>query len=250
MSTPSYKYPLGEGLYLDIFSLDPKIWEGEISTIATSLEGKANLDLGNLSKTIIKKGHIDSIQQLKLIPEQGKYNVPSPLQPYREAIQKDWDSKGRFNGPVLIATGEIANPLRVIQGGYYDFAATKLSNKPADLLPEVYQEGETVGEILTKNGINLEKRARYFGLAHLIWPSNGEEFLLVQRAKGMGIAADCISTPGSTPDLVLNSVGLTKSGFGITEWWSYHLAEEMKDEFNLRWGDFGLQICFFLMIEK
>src|SRR3989344_2411991 len=71
-----------------------------------------------------------------------------------------------------------------------------------------------------------------------MWPSNGKEFLLVQRAKGMGIAGDCISTPGSTVDVVLNSPRLKKSRFSIRDYWSYHFAEEMKDEFNLRWGDF------------
>ena len=142
-----------------------------------------------------------------------------------------------------MTTGDIRVPLKVIQGGYYDFAATKLADEPAKLLPEFYPAGKTVLDILRDNQISPEARAKYFGLAHLMYPSNGEEFLLVERAKGMGIASSTddnrlVATPGSTPDLVLNKPGLTKPGFGVKEYWSYHLAEEMKDEFHLKWGDF------------
>ncbi len=234
----SYKHDLGGGLYLNAFAIDPKMTEDELRTIVNSLDGKANLNLEDLSKIIIKTDYVRSIHELKLIPESGKYEVPEPLKHYRETIQRDWDSKGRFNGPVLIATGKIINPLKVIQGGYYDYAATRLPDQPSKLLPDIYPEGETIEDILKKNNINLEARARYFGFAHLMWPSNGKEFLLVQRAQGMGIAGDCMSTPGSTPDIVLDKPGVKKQGFGVDEYWSYHFAEEMKDEFHLGWGDF------------
>lgn len=234
----SYKHDLGDNLYLNAYSLDPQVNEDNLRAIVSSIDGKANQDLEALSKTVIQTDHVISIKDLRLEPIEGSYHVPEPLKPYREAIQKKWDSKGRFNGPVIIATGDIKVPIRVVQGGYYDFAATKLTDQPAKLVPDVYQEGKTVEDILNENGVSIEERAKYFGFAHIMWPSNGEEFLLVQRAKGMGIAGDCISTPGSTPDIVLAKPGLKKPGFGIDEYWSHHFAEEMKDEFHLLWGDF------------
>jgi hypothetical protein len=127
--------------------------------------------------------------------------------------------------------------LKVVQGGYYDYAATRLDGEPSKLLPEVYPAGKTVESILTEQNIDLSERARYFGFAHLMHPTSGKEFMLVQRAKGMGIAGDCMSTPGSTPDVILANPGL-KHGWGIHAYWAYHFAEEMKDEFHLNWGDF------------
>ena len=233
----TYKHDLGEGLYLTAFAIDPEINRDKLRAIVSSLDGKPN-DLEALSGTIVRTDRVRSIQDLQLEPVSGAYKVPKPLERYRRGIKEDWDKKGRFNGPVLIATGEIVNPLKVIQGGYYDYAATKLTDEPAKLLPEDYPAGKIVEDILNDNGIDLNQRARYFGFSHLMWPSNGKEFLLVQRAKGMGIAGDCISTPGSTVDVVLNSPRLKKSRFSIRDYWSYHFAEEMKDEFNLRWGDF------------
>ena len=233
----TYRHDLGKGLYLTAFAIDPKITQDELRAIVSSLDGKPN-DLEALSGTIVRTDRVRSIQDLQLEPVSGAYKVPKPLERYRRGIKEDWDKKGRFNGPVLIATGEIVNPLKVIQGGYYDYAATKLTDEPAKLLPEDYPAGKIVEDILNDNGIDLNQRARYFGFSHLMWPSNGKEFLLVQRAKGMGIAGDCISTPGSTVDVVLNSPRLKKSRFSIRDYWSYHFAEEMKDEFNLRWGDF------------
>lgn len=239
MTQATYRHDLGSGAYLDAYSLDPSLDRDRLAEIVRTTDGKANQDLASLANSIIPTEHI-SLLDLRLEIQEGNYQVPEPLRAYREAIQRDWDSKGRFNGPVLIATGEIENPLRVIQGGYYDFAATKLSDEPGKLVPDVYPPGKTVEKILTENGFSADDRARYFGLAHLMWPSDGNEFLLVQRAKGMGIAPDCVATPGSTPDLVLNKPGLKKRGFGVREYWSYHMAEEMKDEFKLKWGDFYL----------
>lgn len=234
-----YRYDLGRGLYLDAFSLDPNLDESRLAEIVATSDGKFNPKaLAVARATIRKTDSLQSLSELTLEPLEGVYTVPEPLIAYREAIQADWDNKGRFNGPVLIATGEIRAPLRVRQGGYYDFAATKMTDVPAKLLPEVYESGKTVEDILRHNGISTETRAKYFGMAHLMHLSNGDEFLLVLRAKGMGIADNVIATPGSTPDLVLNKPGLIKPNFGIREYWSYHLAEEMKDEFHLGWGDF------------
>lgn len=238
---PTYRHDLGNGMYLNAFSLDPSINESRLAEIVSSADGKAGVNQFAVP-TITHTQHLNSIGELTLEPLDGAYQVPEPLRAYRQAIQKDWDSKKRFNGPVLIAQGEIRTPLKVVQGGYYDFAATKLSDEPAKLLPEIYAQGKTIEQILVENGISPEARAKYFGLAHLMWPSKGSDFLMVERAKGMGIASSTdanrlIATPGSTPDLVLNKLGLDK-GLGVREYWDYHLADEMQDEFHLNKGDF------------
>ena len=165
--------------YLDAFSLTSEIDSNKLQGIVSSIDGKANQDLEALSKTVIQTDQVGSIKDLKLEPREGNYQVPAPLKPYRDAIQKDWDSKGRFNGPVIIATGDIKVPIRVIQGGYYDFAATKLADQPAKLVPDVYREGQTVEDVLNEHGVSIEERAKYFGFAHMMWPSNGKEFLFI-----------------------------------------------------------------------
>ncbi len=236
-----YEHDIGDGQFLSAFSLDPGIDKEGLVKIVTSMDGKASQDAAALSETITRTDYADSLSGLTLEVDENDYHVPAILAAYREAIGRKWDNEGKFNGPVLIATGEIKFPLKVAQGGYYDFAATRLAEVPAKLLPCAYQQGKTVEDILNEEGIDINQRARYFGLAHLIWPSNGEEFLLVQRAKGMGIAADCISSPGSTPDIVLKKPGLKKPGFGVKEYWSYHFAEEMADEYKLKWGDFWVE---------
>lgn len=233
-----YRHDLGNGLHLDVFSLDPNIDENGLVKTVISMDGKANPNSYSSATDMVLKEHIKHLSELKIEVSDKKYSVPEPLKAYREAIGKKWDSEGKFNGPVMIVEGEVRLPLRVMQGSYYDFAATRLTEQPAKLLPEIYEAGKTVEDILRENGISLEQRARYFALSHLMRPSEGREFLLVQRAKGMGIARDCVSTSGSTPDVYLNKPGLKKPGFGIEFWWSHHFAEEMQEEFKLKWGDF------------
>lgn len=236
----SYKHDIGKGLFVNAHSLSPDIDAHILQGIVCSLDGKARHDFSDLQKTIVQTDYLESMEGLRLVVHEGAYQVPASLRQYREAVGKKWESEGKFNGPVLIATKDIKFPLNVIQGGYFDYAATRLNEEPAKLLPNEYPAGKTVEAILAETGFKNEDRARYFGMAHLIWPSNGDEFILVQRAKGMGIAADCLSSPGSTPDIDLSKPGIKKPGFGIRDYWSHHFAEEMNEEFHLKWGDFWL----------
>ncbi|MDP2924957.1 MAG: hypothetical protein Q8N99_01150 [Nanoarchaeota archaeon] len=235
-----YIHDLGQGQKLYAYSLDPKIGQDSLTKLVCSLDGKNIEDFEELSRTIVNTDRLTNISELELIVREGNYSVPEVLKLYKEAIGKKWDSEGKFNGPVIIATDEITTPMNVIQGGYYDYAATRLDGKPWELLPEIYREGETIEEILLKNQLSLDFRARYFGLGHLLFASNGCEFLLIQRAKGVGIAENCIATPGSTPDLVLKNLEYGGSNFDLGHYWSHHLAEEMKEEFKLKWGEFNI----------
>lgn len=232
-----YRHDLGNGEFFDAYSLTPDFDHDKLEETVSKLHGKANLTMDGMDLRFSKTDRIDSLTDLTLDIQDGAYSVPEPLKPYREAIQRDWESKGKENGPILISKGDIRVPLKVIQGYYCDFLSTKLGNKPAELLPDAYQAGKTVEQILTDAGISIEERGKYFAFAHLMRPSNGEEFLLVQRAKGMGIAADCIATSGSTPDLVLDSFESKKPG-ELEKWWSQHFADEMQEEFKLQNGDY------------
>ncbi|MEK6859640.1 MAG: hypothetical protein AABX54_02385 [Nanoarchaeota archaeon] len=245
-----YRQDLGDEMHFEAFSLDPNINDEGLAGIVNDLANKPKPNQ-ELVDAVIRKGSVRWIGDIELNIARNPdgnvkhYEVPAPLREYRKALGESLDAKAKinpniFNGPVIVAEGEIKNPLRVMQGDYYDFSATKLNASPGDLVPMHYKQGKTVEQVLADAGLGPETRERYFGLAHLMWPSNGQQFLLVQRAKGMGIAADCLATPGSTPDIVLDKPGLGKPGFGIREYWSYHIAEEMKDEFALKWGDFWI----------
>lgn len=254
-----YQHDLGNGLHLDAFSLDPNMNEEGLAGILADLAKKPKPSQDKID-AIIRTCYVQWLPDMKLElvkDSQGRvvsYQIPAPLREYREALGRSLDERAKtnpniFDGPVIVAEGEISNPLRVMQGGYFDFSATQLGSEPAKLSkdknsglnPGAYPEGKTVKRILEDAGLPLESRERYFGFAHLMWPANGKEFLLVNRAKGMGIAADCVSTPGSTPDIVLNNPGLGKPGFGVREYWSYHMGQEMQEEFALRWGDFWVE---------
>ena len=65
---------------------------------------------------------------------------------------------------------------------------------------EQYSKGKTVETIFKEQGIPNNERGKYFGLSYLMSPNDGKEVCFVQRAKGMAIAADCISSGGSTPN--------------------------------------------------
>ncbi|MBS3075000.1 hypothetical protein J4429_00915 [Candidatus Pacearchaeota archaeon] len=256
-----YRQDLGSEMDFEAFSLDPKMDKEGLAKIVNGLAEKPRPSQEQV-ESVIRTGSVQWMPNLELEAIRdldGKvvnYQIPNPLREYRKALGRSLDEKAKtnpmiFNGPVIVAEGEIKNPLRVMQGQYYDFSATQLGNKPADLLkdknaqltPGVYPEGKTVENILRDAGLPLEARERYFGFAHLMWPSDGKEFILVNRARGLGIAADCLSTPGSTPDLFLDKPGLKRGipGFGIKEYWSYHMGQEMLEEFALKWGDFWVE---------
>lgn len=94
-----------------------------------------------------------------------------------------------------------------------------------------YPAGRTIEELMPEWGMENKDRARYIGFAFLMATRNGEEMSLVQRAKGMGVAPDCMSSPGSTP-------GFPDSD--SARFYEDHIAEEMNEEYDLRKGDFDI----------
>ena len=101
-----------------------------------------------------------------------------------------------------------------------------------------YAQGKTVETIFQENGISNNKRGKYLGLSYLMSPSNGEEVCFVQRAKGMAIAADCISSCGSTPnprfkDMVVVEYN-TQTAIKI------NVINEMNEEWGLKPDEFNI----------
>jgi hypothetical protein len=62
-----------------------------------------------------------------------------------------------------------------------------------------YEDEKTLRDYMPEWGMTTEDRARYFGVAQLLKPSNGDETLFVYRGLDLDIAADIISFSGCTP---------------------------------------------------
>ena len=98
-----------------------------------------------------------------------------------------------------------------------------------------YPEDATVEELFDQGGINNDARGKYFGIAYLLSTDGGKELSLVQRAKGMAIAADCISSPGSTPNPPFDD-----TGFDFKSYLRGHITEEMGEEYKMSSGEFEI----------
>ncbi len=269
MAQPAhYKHDLGDGLTLDAFSVDPSITLQELREGVQSKDGTAKLDLEKLASEMPLAAHLTSLADLKIEISDKLYEVPEQLQAFRDAVQFQSDSIGRYNGNVLIVDGRLQIPLRTFKGGFYDFIATKLDTRPSELVHEFeilnmlpkgslfwrafgkaggekkareiddklrgkYGEGRTIEELFREWGVNPDKRARYFAFAYMLRPDNGNEISFVQRAKGMAIAADCISIPGSTPNPPFD-----EAGFDINSYLREHISKEIQEEFKLETKEF------------
>ncbi len=229
-----YKYHLGGGIYLEAFSVDPDLKEKDLAELISSKDGTAQLDSGSI--TCVKHaGHVNRFDELEVrLNLEKTYTVPMRLQAYREAVGRNSDAKGRYNGHVAIVDGAVGIPLQLFQGGYYDFIATKLGNVPSELVPEQYPAGKTIVELFKEWEVNLEERARYLGFAHVMFTENGEKLSLVQRAKGMAVAPDCVALSGSTPNPKFAPC------FNFQQYCKEHINAEMKEEFALEPGEFQL----------
>ncbi len=230
----TYNHHLGGGIYLEAISVDPKLTERDLAELLTSKEGTAQLESDAIA-CVRYAGSVDRFSDLSVhINLERTYVVPPQLQAYRDAVQKNSDAKGRYNGPVAIIEGAVEMPLRLMQGGYYDFIATKLGNVPHDLAPESYPSGKTVAELFGEWGIDREDRARYLGFAQVLVTESGAKLNLVQRAKGMAIAPDCIAFSGSTPNPKF------VPGFDFHGYCRQHINDEMDEEFQLKPEEFTL----------
>ena len=226
----SVTYDLGRGVILNAYSIDPKISSPELIGLLRQADKPTNLDLEAIARDTIFKAKVGSIEELEITFSGTQFKLPEVLQPYRDKIGEINDAKeGWYNGKVMIAEWEVDIPLKVSQGGFYDFTASKLEDDPSKILPGKYVEGMTIEDHLNSEGVDLEKRAKYVGCAYNLATKDGQELCVVQRAKGLAIAADCIALPGSTPN-----PNFSEEGFNINDYMNKHVGDEMKEEFNLR----------------
>lgn len=230
----SYRYNLGKGIYLEAFSVDPALTEKDLAELVSSKDGTAQLDSDSIN-CVRHAGSVERFDDLEVqLNLEKTYVVPKQLQAYRDIVGRNSDAKGRYNGPVAIVDGSVEIPLRLFQGGYYDFIATKLQAIPHGLVPDQYPAGKTIAQLFSEWGIDPEGRARYLGFAHVMLTENGEKLSLVQRAKGMAIAPDCIALSGSTPNPSFTP------DFNFQQYCKEHISAEMKEEFALEESDFQL----------
>lgn len=229
----SYKYDLGKGVSLEAFSIDPKLKKEDLELLLSSKDGTAQPNFKAIAQNIPLIAHLQSLDDLEVrLDLEKEYRVPQQLQAYREAVGKNSDAKGRHNGPVALVDGPLDIPLQLFRGGYYDFIATKLKAIPHDFVPNQYPAGKTVEQLFNEWGLHNEERARYLGFAYLMLADDGRELTFVQRAKGMAIAPDCISVPGSTPNPKF------APDFNFQQYCREHIQEEINEEFRLADSEF------------
>jgi len=232
----SYNHNLGDGLSLNAYSIVPGVTQDKLREEVHSqiLDHRPNLE--SLARGIEVVTHLDSFADLKVEASADIYKVPGALQAYRDAIEEAAKKKGNFNGPVAIVQGAVENPLTLCRGGYFDFMTTKLEAIPSTISNK-YAEGKTVKEVMQKNGISNNGRARFLGFTYFMKSKDGM-FNLVQRGKNLGIAADCISTCGSTPGF---DEEFFKKDFSFQKYYENHVSEEMKEEFKLKESEFDIR---------
>lgn len=269
-----YEHDLGNRLSLNAFSIDPSMNADALKDMVVSKDGQPTPDLENLVKETVFVDKVDSVEGLQIQISDERYMVPDLLKKFRKAVQFQSDSIGRYNGPVLIVDQKVQVPLRCFKGSFYDFVATKLDTVPSDLegdlqilamlpedslfwrafsesflkaggqrrLREIYNDikglhgkGKKIEQLFNEEDIPPAARARYFGLGYIVLTNNGNEISFVQRAKGMAIAADCISNAGSTPNPPFD-----EPGFDIHKYLNAHIREEMGEEYNLQPSEFNV----------
>ncbi|MAG02062.1 hypothetical protein CMI42_01890 [Candidatus Pacearchaeota archaeon] len=233
VEVPTYQHKLDDNHVLNAYSIDPSIGSQELESLVRDNDGIGNDPDKAKEISLVRK--FDSFDDFDFVVVEGRYEVPEQLRAFREAIGKEYDNKGRYNGPVAIVDGSVELPLKLKQGGFYDYAATKLGAIPAELLPDSYPADKANGELFEEWGIPNDERAKYLGHAYLMLTNNGKELTLVQRAKGMAVAGDCMGVAGSTPN-----PNFSEHGFDYVNYVKGHVNDEMMEEFKLGPDDFSV----------
>ncbi|MBW2975563.1 hypothetical protein KY366_07620 [Candidatus Woesearchaeota archaeon] len=217
---PFYEYDLKKGS-LKAYSLNDRIDQTNLERIVSSRDGKHEpLSLMEIEKDIIIVRELNSLGELEIKVSPEPSHVPKEFQPSRRLLENQKKRKmlidayrlktnnpdalqdlyNIFNGSVMVVKdGNVKIPLEVCKGGFFDFKATELISVPSLLLPKIYPEGKTIGNLLPEYQLSINQLARYLGFAFILLPSDGAEISFVHRAKGMGIATDCMALSGATP---------------------------------------------------
>jgi len=145
---------------------------------------------------------------------------------------KDFDDK--------VITGFIEKRIGQLREEHYEEFARAFDVEEAvirELQEAQYPAEKTIEDLMQEHGIPNERRGRLFGLAHLMFPANRNEFAFVQKIEGLGIAGGCMTLQGSTP---LYNPNFFNPGFDFQTYYMDHLAREMMDEFGLKEDEFSV----------
>ncbi|MBR9704344.1 hypothetical protein GOV12_02955 [Candidatus Pacearchaeota archaeon] len=246
MNIPHYRYDLGQGMYVDCFSIDPEIGTHQLEEMLREKDG-TGVDPKTLAPNFKEYGSFQSFNDLKIRFSTDSYMVPSGFDEHRDAIGEHFDNQFKIvdgkkvnkykNGPVGLVDGEVSVPLELFRGGYYDFKATELSCVPSDF-SDNYPHGKTIEDFFNENGLNHTHRARYLGITYLLTTDSGENISTIHRQKGLLVAPDCIATPGSTPPY---DIKFSEPDFDFHRFYSDHIAQEMHEEFKLSPNEFEIK---------
>ncbi len=231
-TVPSYHHDLGNGQFLEVFAIDPQLTASDLEKIVSLNDGKPNSRMSQDASLVTSVDSFDDLR-INILPE--SYSVPQQLESYRKAVEAQSNAKGRYNGKVAIVKGGVRIPLQLIQAGFYDFLATKSDAIPAEL-DQSYPKERTISQLFNQWGLSEDRRARFLGFSYLLLTDDGNQLTLVQRAKGMAVASDCISVPGSTPNPDFSAEGFSFSTYSIA-----HITEEIEEEFKLGPSEFAIR---------
>ncbi len=134
----TYRHDLGNGLYLDAFSLDPNLGQERLEEIVRFKDGKVQPDLQGYISGVDYIGYIRTLSEIGVVPVDESYQVPQQLRAYRNALAQKLDARGQFNGSIAIIQPPLQIPIKFFrEGRYYDYQATALNDVPGNLLPEL-----------------------------------------------------------------------------------------------------------------
>lgn len=228
----SYSHDLGDGLTLDAYIIDPNISIDNLKNMILSKDGiTTDINLERTAKIMPVRAKLNSFNDLSINISKEVYHVPKQLKPFREALEDKLISEGKFNGNIMVIKGDVRQPLTLLKGGFFDFKATQLTSIPSELLPSLYPKNKNIAELLPGYGLNITQMARYLGFAFIMMPNCGQEIGFVQRAKGLGIAADVMALSGATPEY---HDDFLKEGFNFQEYFKQVIEKELNEEYKLK----------------
>ena len=134
-NVPTYEYDLGDNLSLVAYSLEANIGEKDLEGMISAKDGTGErVDLERLSRDMPIVGQFESLGGLEINILDEEYVIPQQLAEYRRVMGETLERKGGFNGPIMVVKGDVQVPLTIINGGYFDFKATKLDSSPGELM--------------------------------------------------------------------------------------------------------------------
>tara|TARA_Y100000034_G_C6856569_1_gene389333 strand:- start:246 stop:1139 length:894 start_codon:yes stop_codon:yes gene_type:complete len=213
---------------LTAYSIDPDMNGEELEKIVSghrlSVKGKSPIDLNQAANRVRFVREVGRFEDLQIQASFDKYEVPEQLKPYRDRVVLG------FSDSVLIPiNGDLDIPIKAVKGEYRDFRSTQMSRIPSEEVPDTYEDGKTIEELLPEWGLSYRDLGRCFGVAHVLRVSGGDAISMVYSGD-VDVYANSIGLSGSTPGFPEK---FNQEEFSYDEFFKEHLDGEMREEFNL-----------------